>query len=206
MERLVEGYRKFLSEVFEPRKESFLSLARAPHQPCHTLVVSCSDSRVIPEVITQAEPGELFVVRNVANIVPPLGEEHSSAGAAVEYALGHLPEIRFLVVMGHYGCGGMKALLEPPKEEPQEPSLSRWLSLSLEARRRLEAELPEASFQDRWDRLVEINVLLQMEHLGTYPQVARALREGRLELLGWVYDLASGRIKAYRPEEGFQWL
>lgn len=207
MERLLRGHKRFRSEYFEREESLFRQLAEASHQPCHTFVISCSDSRVVPELVTGARPGELFVVRNVANIVPPREGGHSSAGAAVEYALGHLPELDHVVVCGHYGCGGVKALLEGPEGLEAEPKLRDWISLASEARGRLEAEegLGQED-QERWDRLVELNVVLQVEHLLSYPQVEEALEAGRVKLHGWVYELASARLKAYHPELGFQWV
>lgn len=207
MERLVGGHKKFRSEYFEREDTLFRELAEASHQPCHTLVISCSDSRVVPELVTSARPGELFVVRNVANIVPPSDTVHASAGAAVEYALGHLPDLDHVVVWGHYGCGGMKALLEGTDKLEEEPKLREWVSLAAEARKRLEEEEgPGGDGEERWNRLVELNVVLQMEHLLGYPQVAEAVETGRVKLHGWVYDLVSARLKAYHPDEGFQWI
>lgn len=207
MERLVRGHKRFRSEYFEREESLFKRLATAPHQPCHTLVISCSDSRVVPELVTSAQPGELFVVRNVANIVPPPDAPHTSAGAAVEYALGHLPDLDHVVVWGHYGCGGVKALLEGTEKLEDEPKLRDWVSLSTEARRRLDMdEAAGSSAEERWMRLVELNVILQMEHLLGYPVVAEAVEASRVKIHGWVYDLASARLKAYHPDLGFHWI
>lgn len=207
MERLLEGHRRFQAEVVERQKDLFRCLAEASHQPCHTLVVACSDSRVVPETIVDARPGELFVVRNVANIVPPHEAGDSSVGAVLEYALGHLPDLKRVIVWGHYGCGGMKALLEGPEALEAEPKLRQWVDLAEGAHRRLEQEEEGLeTVQERWDRLVELNVVLQLEHLLTYPTVAEAVEAGRVSLHGWVYDLAAARLKAYRAERGFQWV
>jgi carbonic anhydrase len=198
---------RFRSEYFEREESLFRHLAEASHQPCHTFVISCSDSRVVPELVTGAGPGDLFVVRNVANIVPPQATAHASTGAAVEYALGHLPDLDHVVVWGHYGCGGVRALLEGPEGLKAEPKLLDWVSIAEEARLRLEQEEGMGEgVQERWDRLVELNVMLQMEHLLSYPVVNEALEAGRVKIHGWVYDLASAKLKSYHPEVGFQWV
>jgi carbonic anhydrase len=206
MERLLQGHGRFRAGFVEREKDLFRRLAEASHQPCYTLAVTCSDSRVVPELIVDARPGELFVVRNVANIVPPRGEGDSSVGAVLEYALGHLPDMEQIVVWGHYGCGGIKALLEGTEALVAEPALRAWVTLAEEALRRLEREEDERGAQERWDRLVELNVVLQMDHLLGYPVVAEAVEAGRVRLNGWVYDLATARLKAYHEEHGFQWV
>ncbi len=122
MERMLSGHREFMAGYFKREKALFRGLAEASDQPCRALVVACSDSRVVPELIVDARPGDIFMVRNVANIVPPMGAADSSAGAAIEYALGHLPDLKHVIVWGHYGCGGVKALLEGPP--PSRRSLS----------------------------------------------------------------------------------
>lgn len=206
MERLLGGHRRFKMDAFGRDEELFRRLAEAPHQPCHTLVISCSDSRVVPELVASAQPGDLFVVRNVANIVPPLASAHASTGAAVEYALGHLSALEHVIVWGHYGCGGMRALLEGPETLEAEPKLIEWITLAEEARLRLEQEDDLESVQEQWDRLVELNVILQLEHLMSYPVVVEAVEAERVRLHGWVYDLASARLKSFHPEVGFQWI
>ncbi len=206
MDRLLEGHRRFQDDFVKREQALVRRLAEASHQPCHTLVVACSDSRVVPEKIVDVWPGELFVVRNVANIVPPRGEGDSSVGAVLEYALGHLPDLKRIIVWGHYGCGGMKALLAGPEALEAAPAVRAWVTLAEEARRRLEQEEGERGVQERWDRLVELNVMVQLDHLLTYPVVAEAAEAGRVELHGWVYDLATGRLKAYHEERGFQWV
>lgn len=206
MKRLIEGHKLFRAEYFEREETLFRDLARASHQPCHTFVISCSDSRVVPELVTASRPGELFVIRNVANIVPPSSAVHASTGAAVEYAMGHLPELDHVVVWGHYGCGGVKALLEGLEALESEPKLRDWMALAAEALRLLGEEAGPRSHQERWDRLVELNVLLQMEHLLSYPAVVEAVENGRVKLHGWVYELSSARLKHYHPEMGFKWI
>ncbi len=112
VERMLSGHQRFMAGYFEREKALFRGLAEASDQPCLALVVACSDSRVVPELIVDARPGDIVLVRTVANIVPPRGSAASSAGAAIEYARGHLPDLKHVIVWGHYGCGGVKALLE----------------------------------------------------------------------------------------------
>ena len=206
MDRMLSGHRQFMAGYFEREKALFRGLAEASDQPCRALVVACSDSRVVPELIVDARPGDIFMVRNVANIVPPMGSADSSAGAAIEYALGHLPDLKHVIVWGHYGCGGVKALLEGTDALEAEPKLRQWVSLAQEARRRLDEEGGLETVDERWRRLVELNVVLQQEHLLSYPVVAEALEARRVELHGWLYDINTSRLKSYHPELGFQWV
>ncbi len=156
--------------------------------------VGCSDSRVIPEVLTQAVPGELFVVRNVANLLPPAGLRIVSAGAALEFAVGHLG-VRHLIVCGHELCGGVRAALDGSVDPDLEPSLAEWLRglAPIVART---AGLPEDGGR-RWRRATEENVLEQLRNATTYPVVAARLAAGELALHGWVFDLATGRLRVF---------
>ncbi len=161
--------------------------------------VGCSDSRVIPELLTQAVPGELFVVRNVANLLPPFGRRIVSAGAALEFAVGHL-EVRHIVVCGHELCGGVRAAIDRTVDPDAEPSLAEWLTGLEPAVRRTEgAALDDGA---RWRRAVEENVLEQLRNATTYPVVAARLADGRIALHGWVFDLATGRLRVFDGTAG----
>ncbi len=156
--------------------------------------LGCSDSRVIPELLTQAVPGELFVVRNVANLLPPFGQRIVSAGAALEFAVGHLG-VRHLIVCGHELCGGVRAALDASIDPLLEPSLAEWLrGLAPIAART--AGIPDEDGR-RWSRATEENVLQQLQNATSYPVVAARLAAGELSLHGWVFDLATGRVRVF---------
>lgn len=195
IDRFLQGHQAFTASLGAHERELLRALASG--QTPDAVVVSCSDSRVIPELITSAGPGALFVVRNVANLVPPHRAGDPSVAAALDYAIDHL-RVRHLVVLGHYGCGGMKAVRDffvdgTHDHEPRE-ALPAWLAFGRDSWDELVASGDHAS--DAWhDRLVEENVLQQLANAIEHPCVARALAEGRLELHAWVYDLAHGAIR-----------
>jgi carbonic anhydrase len=175
----------------------FEQLATQGQSP-QVLFIGCSDSRVVPEVITGAEPGDLFVTRNVANIVPPYGTGEMDVGAVVEYAVGHL-HVAHIVVCGHNGCGGIKALDAPP-DWSREPHIARWIEYARPAQTKVEASgIPP---EERHLATVRENVLLQLDHLRSYDPVRDGERAGTLALHGWVYHLESGEIEAYDAQSG----
>jgi len=163
--------------------------------------LGCSDSRVIPELLTRAVPGELFVVRNVANMLPPVERRIVSAGAALEYAVRYL-HVRHLIVCGHDLCGGIRAALDRGVDPDATPALAEWLEGLAPVVERTSA-VPEEDGQ-RWRKTVEENVLEQLTNALGYAEVARAVAAGELALHGWVFDLASGALRVYHREaEGF---
>jgi len=180
---------------FEKEGELLGQLARQGQRP-PVMFVGCSDSRVIPEQLTGARPGDLFVLRNIANIIPPFGTAHESTGAALEYAVNHL-KVGHIVVCGHTDCGGLKALdghLDPLVE----PSLAAWVKFAREAQTRVDRGSVEPARRHR--AIAEQNVILQLEHAAGYPAVYKALKENRLELHGWLFDLHGPSVYAYHPD------
>lgn len=165
------------------------------------LFISCSDARVPPELITSAQTGELFVTRNVANIVPPYGSGDMGIGAVVEYAVLHL-EVEHLVVCGHTDCGGIKAL-KSQVDWSNEPHIARWIEHARPAQTKIEASgLPS---EQRHLGTVRENVLLQLDNLRSYDPVRKGERSGALELHGWVYRLESASFEVY-DAEGAGWM
>jgi carbonic anhydrase len=199
--RLLEGHDKFRSDYFEKERELFDALAGGSHEPL-AMVISCSDARVVPNIILDSGPGELFVVRNVANLVPPFGEDtaNRSAGAALEYAINVL-KVPHLVVCGHTQCGGLRALIRGHQTLAAEmPTLAAWLHDAIELRERMAALLRDHPPDELERRLPFENVVVQLENLLTYPVVRRELEANRLELHGWVYDLADARLRVFDPK------
>lgn len=184
MHKLLRGHATFRRE-YVAHSRAFLAELASAHQSPDALFVGCADSRVIPELLTSSAPGELFVVRNVANLVPPAARASSSVGAALEYALGPLG-VGHVVVCGHIGCGGVKGMIEGVDAERM-PELAAWIADAAVANAAARTPGP-----DQWRRAVEENVLDQLANLSTYPIVRERLDAGTLTLHGWVYDLEGG--------------
>lgn len=200
MEKLVEGIHKFQASVFRPNQEFFQQLAGG--QSPQALFIGCSDSRIIPDLITQAAPGDLFVLRNAGNLVPPHGCGGSSGAeaAAIEYAVRGLG-VKDIIICGHTRCGAMKALLEPDGLAAM-PRVREWLRHADATREVVESVYPGLAPEARWKVTVEENVLAQLENLRTHPAVAVGLAIGELKLHGWVYKIETGQVFAYDPEAG----
>jgi len=192
MQKLVAGYLRFQNEVFPEQREFFEALSAG--QSPDALVITCADSRIDPGLLLQSGPGELFVVRNVGNIVPPHGEFTGGISSAIEYAVMAL-QVRHIIVLGHSDCGAMKARKDPDKIAHL-PAVRTWLKHSESARHMVEHNYPGLE-DDAWLRaLTEENVIAQIEHLETHPSVAARLRKGGLQLHGWIYDIRRGGISA----------
>ncbi len=192
MNRLVDGVRRFRQEAFPKRKRLFEGLA-VGQQP-QTLFIACADSRIVPELITQTEPGELFVCRNIGNVVPAYGEMLGGVSAVVEYACVALG-VTDIVVCGHTDCGAMKALLNPGDPQLQSmPTVASWLRNAQAARSVVAAIHPDLEGADQLQALVEQNVRTQLANLGTHPAVAGRVAVGKLALHGWVYDIETGDV------------
>ena len=196
--KLISGHRRF-REKFESDHEVFEKLAEEGQNP-KVMWIGCADSRVVPELITGADPGELFDVRNIANVVPPAASGACATGAAVEYAVIHL-KVRHIVVCGHTECGGIKALEGCPDAD-NEPHIASWLEFARPARNRV----LDAGVEDTKQYLetIKANALMQCENLRTYPCVAQAETAGNLSIHAWLYDLHTGTISAY-DESSASW-
>ncbi len=192
--RLIAGVRTFREQAFPQRKKLFGRLA-AGQQP-QILFIACADSRVVPELITQTNPGELFVCRNIGNVVPAYGEMLGGVSAVIEYACVAL-EVSDIVVCGHSDCGAMKALLNPGDPALQAmPTVASWLRNAEAARSVVAVTHPELEGPAQLQALVEQNVRTQLSHLATHPSVAARLAGGQLTMHGWVYGIESGSITA----------
>jgi carbonic anhydrase len=199
--KLLEGHGRFRREYFEHERELFTTLATGAQRPV-AMILSCCDSRVVPNLMLNASPGDLFVVRNIANIVPPFGQHlaNRSVGAAIEYAI-HFLQVPHVIICGHTRCGGLQALAEgPSKLEAETPTLAAWLQDAMAVRERILRRWEGASPEAIVHQLVFENVVAQLENLITYPIIKRALEENRVEIHGWVYDLATATLRAYEPE------
>ena len=183
MQDLAEGIAQFQRGVFPAKADLFAHLA-ATHRP-RTLFISCSDARVVPELITQSEPGELFVIRTAGNLVPAHTPGPDGVAASIEYAVAVLG-VGDIVVCGHSACGAMTALAEHHDLSGM-PAVADWL-------RHADAAPAHADTAEL-AALVRGNVRAQLANLATHPSVARALAEHRLTLHGWVYDIPTGSVE-----------
>lgn len=191
MQHIIEGFLNFQKEIFPQRKELFRSLASS--QNPKALFISCSDSRLVPELVTQQEPGQLFVIRNAGNIVPSFGPEPGGVSATIEYAVVALG-VTDIVICGHSNCGAMKAIATCQCLEPM-PAVSHWLRYADAAKAVVEKKT-WASETDKVNGMVQENVIAQLNNIKTHPSVAVGLRDHTLRLHGWFYDIETGDIQA----------
>jgi carbonic anhydrase len=180
------------TDFLAQEKELMERLARDGQAP-YALFIGCSDSRVMPSRVAGAKPGDLFVLRNVANIVPPAQEDEAAVGAVLEYAVLHLC-VPHVIVCGHLDCGGIRAL-DQQLDEGREPHIARWLGYARPVLR--EVELLGLAGEGRHRALVEANVRLQLKNLLSYSYVASAVKENRLTLHGWVYEIGAAILWYY---------
>ncbi|MED5526175.1 MAG: carbonic anhydrase [Pseudomonadota bacterium] len=194
MEHVISGVAKFQKEVFPGKKATFKKLATG--QNPEVLFITCADSRIDPNLVTQTEPGDLFICRNAGNIVPPHSNQTGGMTASIEYAVAALG-VRHIVICGHTDCGAMKGALAPEKLGAL-PHVREWLGhchCATEVLREKHGELGEQHL----DELIRENVLQQIQHLRTHPAVAAKLATKQVQLHGWVYDIAKGNVHCYDP-------
>ena len=191
MQKVIEGFLKFQKDVFPTRTELFKKLAG--QQNPKALFVTCSDSRVVPELLTQQEPGDLFVIRNAGNIVPSYGPEPGGVSATVEYAVSVL-KITDIVICGHSNCGAMGAISSCQCLDHL-PAVGHWLRYADSAKAIVSAR-EYASPQEKADALVRENVIAQLANIRTHPSVALGIAQHNLNLHGWVYNIENGVIEA----------
>jgi carbonic anhydrase len=198
MEKLVKGIHTFQQGFFKKHRKLFEHLAEKGQNP-ETLFITCSDSRVMPNELTGAGPGELFIVRNVGNVVPSADLPGGTA-AAIEYAVEVL-KVQNVIVCGHTQCGAMNAILSPETMDNL-PFVRKWLGQTQHLREIIQERYGHLGPDARATAAVEENVLEQLEHLRAYPFVARRVEAGELHVSGWVFDVGSGAVFDYDPDEG----
>ena len=201
MERLIEGVHRFHNDQFGNYRKLFRKLSQEGQNP-HTLFITCSDSRVLAELITQSKPGDLFVVKNVGNIIPPASATGStnSTAAAIEFAVETL-RVSDIVVCGHSQCGAMTALLGGLPDGTAMPHLREWLKLAAPVREIMQTQYFQIHDENvRMDTAAEENVLFGLENLHSYHCVQERLMDGTLRLHGWFFKIATAELFAYDPE------
>ncbi|MEL6496228.1 MAG: carbonic anhydrase [Cyanobacteria bacterium J06623_7] len=194
MKKLIRGLDKFRQTYVSSHQELLEQLAHG--QKPRVLFVACSDSRVDPNLITDTDVGELFVIRNAGNIIPPYGAANGGEGGTIEYAISALG-IEQVVICGHSNCGAMKGLLKLNKLQKDMPLVYDWLKHAEATRRLVLENYPHYEDKDLMDMLVAENVLIQIDNLKTYPIVKARMHQGRLKIYAWVYNIETGNVLAY---------
>ncbi|MFO1129535.1 MAG: carbonic anhydrase [Rhodospirillales bacterium] len=201
LSKLTMGFLNFQREIFPAKREFFEELALK--QRPKILMVACSDSRVDPALLANADPGDIFMIRNVANLVPPFAQDESKHGtsAALEFGVKSL-EVEHIVVMGHVRCGGIEALLTAdPVLDRKHPFIFNWLQIADEGRRRTLIKARHLSLPEQRRCLEEETIKTSLANLLTFPWIEERVRDGRIRLHGWHFDLHSGGIRVYVPEQ-----
>lgn len=198
MKYLFDGVKDFLANDYVEMKRHFRKIGRG--QNPHTLFVGCSDSRIVPNLITKTLPGELFVIRNIANLIPVYREsqEYLATTSAVEYAVKVL-NVSNILICGHSNCGGCKAVFMDERDAKDIPHTSKWLELM----KKVKTAVEESGEKDEIKRELmteQLNVVEQMNHLLTYPFIRERYEAGKLNILGWYYIIETGEVFNYNAE------
>lgn len=200
--KLTAGFKVFRDGRFREQRATYEALVDRGQNP-KVALVACSDSRVDPAMVLQADPGDLFIVRNVANLVPPYEREghYHGTSTAVEYAVQHL-EVGHVIVLGHAHCGGIRSLFEKPDESRQENHfVPSWMSLVQSAYLRVEGTMPDAPEEEKARICEQSAVLVSLENLMTFPSVRERVASRRLRLHGWHIDIRSCTLQVYDPRQ-----
>jgi carbonic anhydrase len=197
MRKLLKGLHKFQSSYFPANQEIFEQLAEG--QKPRVLFITCSDSRIVPHLITQSGVGELFVIRNAGNLVPPFGAANGGEGAAIEYAI-HVLGIEQVIICGHSNCGAMKGLLKLEKLRTEMPLVYEWLQHAESTRRLIQENYADIKGEELLAITMAENVVTQIENLKTYPVIRSKLHQNKMSIYGWIYDIETGEVLAYNPE------
>ncbi len=200
LNRLIAGYREFHKTYVSKRYAAYRSWAAKAQEP-RVMMIGCSDSRINPVTLTHAGLGEVFVVNNVANLVPPYKEgkdTHHSTSAALEYACQHL-EVEHIIVLGHSGCGGIKALMEGTARTDSDvySFIGPWVEIAHEAKKRVLDRYADCSAEEQCGHCEKESLLVSLENLETFPWVKSALDADLLQLHAWHFDVENGNIDAY---------
>ncbi len=199
VDTLLEGYKSFYQRYFESNDPLFKQLSQG--QSPKTLVVACSDSRVDPSIVMDAKPGDMFVIRNVANLVPPYddsGSGYHGVSAALEFAVRVL-NVEHIVVMGHSGCAGIATLIDPSGVKDTD-FIGEWVGIASDARAKtFEVVVDDASADQIQHTCEQQGVLHSLANLMTFPWIASQVQEGKLQLHGWHFSIKDGRLMRYDP-------
>jgi len=199
--KLTDGFKQFRDGRFQDQRETYEDLVDQGQRPKIALV-ACSDSRVDPAIVLQADPGDLFMIRNVANLVPPYeeGGQFHGTSAALEFAVKHL-EVDHVIVLGHAHCGGIRSMFDAPASADEEDFIAPWMSLVKSAYLRVEGTMPDATVAEKAHYCEQAAVLVSLENLMTFPLIRDRVADGRLRLHGWYVDIRSCSLHIYDPKQ-----
>lgn len=202
-DRLIEGYKTFHAHYFE-QSTLYKQLVQEGQKPT-TLVIACCDSRVDPAIMTDSQPGELFVVRNVANLVPPFDKnpQYHGTSAAIEFAVKQL-DVQHIIILGHSHCGGIRALMQTPLGQSRDdmPSdfIHDWMRIAQPAKQNIVTQHPTETLDQQAHHCEKASLRISLDNLHTFPWVHERVTQGRLSLHGWYFDLATGSLETYQSE------
>jgi len=200
IDKLIDGFRRFRSQHYEENRDLFERLMTQGQSP-KTIVVGCCDSRVDPAIVTNSDPGDLFIIRNVANLVPPyeVSGSHHGTSAALEFGVCQL-EVENIIVLGHAHCGGVRALMSrAPGSEPQDGFISGWMRIAVNARNRVLARMPGLSLDAQAHACELEAVKVSLDNLLTFPWILERVAQNKLALHGWYFDMERGELLRYNP-------
>lgn len=201
IEKLVDGFKRFRSDNYEANRALFDRLTRQGQSP-KTIVVGCCDSRVDPAIVTDCDPGDLFIIRNVANLVPPFetsGNYHGTS-AALEFGVRNL-EVEDIIVLGHARCGGIRALMSAmPGAEPQAGFISGWMQVARNARNRVLSRMHGEPLEKQARACEQEAILVSLDNLLTFPWILERVAQKKLALHGWYFDMEHGELLRYDPD------
>lgn len=197
----IAGFKRFQKHYFDPAEQRFSDLQNG--QKPKAIVIGCSDSRVDPAILTGCAPGELFVVRNVANLVPPcdFDDQHNGVSAALEYAVCHL-EVEHIIILGHSNCGGIDALMHPITNGRSIRFIDSWVKIAERAKTRVMIDLANKEPHKQSRACEQASILVSLENLLSFPWIAERVESGALILHGWFFDISVGELLGYQPERG----
>ena len=201
IQKLLDGYKRFRGSYFEEQRELFERLTKLGQSP-KTIVVGCCDSRVDPAIVTDCDPGDLFIIRNVANLVPPFetGGSYHGTSAALEFAVRNL-EVENIIVLGHAQCGGIKALMQQvPGDKSQEGFVPGWMSVASHARNRVLSRMHGEPPEKQQRACEQEAILVSLDNLLSFPWILERVAQKKLALHGWYFDLEHGELLCYNPD------
>lgn len=201
--KFLSGFKRFQQHYLGQQHELFDRLRKEGQHP-RALVIACCDSRCDPALLTDSDPGDMFVARNVANLVPPHNQAtlFAATSSAIAFAIHNL-EVEHIIVMGHAQCGGIRALMEnKPPGCDEEELIAKWLVIAADARQRVMKELPDKPLPVQIRACEQAAILVSLDNLLSYPWISRRVGEGKLALHGWYFDMDNGELLQYRQEVG----
>lgn len=201
VKKLVDGFHKFRTKYFVKDTDLYDHLNTGGQAP-KTLLIGCSDSRVDPALLTQAKPGDIFVIRNVANLVPPyeIGGGFHGVSSAVEFAVKNL-KVENIIVLGHEQCGGINALLTGTHDNTAPSFISSWVRIAAEAKIEVLNEMPNAPLKDQLNACAKKAILISIENLMSFPFIQERLKSHELKIYGWFFDLEVGKLLEFNYEQ-----